>query len=937
MPTEEATELVERRRDWLVEGGELGMLVRNFDWSKTALGPLGAWSQSLRTTVNTCLNSKFPILVWWGSDKVAIYNDAYRPLLGQKHPRLLGQRGVEGSPEAWEVLGPLLDGVVASGQAAWSENQQLALDRHGFLEECYFTFSYSPIRRESGDVDGVSCAVTETTTHVLGERRSRTLNALAYRAAGATSVDQACRLAVEAFKDNPGDLPFALVYVADDRAHPARLAAAIRVAGLDGSDDLFRSGARGDWPLDLVLATGQPLVVEREDFQHGLGALCSTEEFPPKSALLMPFALSDAGSPSAVLVVGLSTALELDREYRSFLERIAEQLAMAAAKAYAIESADQRTVELAEVDRAKTDFFSNVSHEFRTPLTLMIGPTEDALASSERALRGTDLEIVYRNELRLLKLVNTLLDFSRIEAGRAEVSFEATDLGALTKDIAGTFRSAFERAGLNFDVRCDPIDGEVYVDRDMWEKIVLNLLSNAFKFTFDGGVFVTLRCHDERVSLRVHDSGVGIAAAELPRVFERFHRVAGTRSRSHEGSGIGLALVRDLARLHGGDISVESIEGESTSFTVSIPTGRAHLPADRVGAPRASGAVVQDAKAYVSEVLRWLPGAKAEEPAPPPSGSLVESLEPLSVPVAGARIIVADDNADMRQYLQRLLGRHWTVSVVADGAQALSLARKSVPDLILSDVMMPNLDGFGLLRALRADPRTASIPVVMLSARAGEAPRIAGLAAGANDYLIKPFSAKELIARVATHLELGRLRRASDLLLAEREELLVREREARREAEQASRSKDEFLAMLGHELRNPLAPIVTALQLIRLRENDPAEREHTIIERQLKHLTTLVDDLLDVSRITQGKIELKRQRVEISSVVARAIEIASPLLEQRKHVLTVNVPAEGLTAFVDPTRFAQVISNLLTNAAKYTEVDGRIRVAAWSEGGKLSL
>jgi signal transduction histidine kinase len=937
MPTPKTTELVERHRDWLVGGGELGALVRNLDWSKTSLGPLGTWSQSLRTTVSTCLNSTFPILVWWGSDQVAIYNDAYRPLLGKKHPRLLGQRGVEGWPEVWDVLLPLLEGVVASGNAAWSENQQLALDRRGFPEECYFTFSYSPIRRESGGVDGVSCAVTETTTHVLGERRSRTLNALAYRATGATSVDDACRLAVDAFTDNPGDLPFALVYVADDRAHPARLAAAIRVSGLDGSGDPLRSSARGDWPLDLVLASGQSLVVEGDDFQRGLGALCSKQAFPPKSALLIPFTLTEEGRPSAVLVVGLSTALEFDEQYRSFLERIAEQLATAVAHARAIEKADQRSVELAEVDRAKTDFFSNVSHEFRTPLTLMIGPTEDALASADRALRGPDLEIVYRNELRLLKLVNTLLDFSRIEASRAEVNFEATDLGALTKDIAGTFRSAFERAGLNFDVRCGPIEAEVYVDRDMWEKIVLNLLSNAFKFTLDGGVFVTLRYHDQRVSLSVQDSGVGIAAAELPRVFERFHRVAGTRARSHEGSGIGLSLVRDLARLHGGEISVESREGVGTNFTVTIPTNRAHLPAGRVGAPRADGTLVQHAKAYVSEALRWLPGSKAEEVAPPSSASLRESLEPLPVPVADARIIVADDNADMREYLQRLLGRHWTVNVVADGAEALSLARKSVPDLILSDVMMPNLDGFGLIRALRADPRTASVPVVMLSARAGEGPRIAGLAAGANDYLVKPFSAKELIARVSTHLELGRLRRAADQLLVEREELLVREREARREAEQASRAKDEFLAMLGHELRNPLAPIVTALQLIRLRENDPAEREHTIIERQLKHLMTLVDDLLDVSRITQGKIELKRERVEISSVVARAIEIASPLLEQRRHVLTVDVPAEGLTAFVDPTRFAQVISNLLTNAAKYTEVDGRILISASCAGGELLL
>jgi signal transduction histidine kinase len=285
----------------------------------------------------------------------------------------------------------------------------------------------------------------------------------------------------------------------------------------------------------------------------------------------------------------------------------------------------------------------------------------------------------------------------------------------------------------------------------------------------------------------------------------------------------------------------------------------------------------------------------------------------------------------------RLLGRHWQVTAVADGAQALSLALRNAPDLVLTDVMMPSLDGFALIRALRDDPRTASVPVVMLSARAGEGPRVAGLAAGANDYLVKPFSARELLARVSTHLELGRLRRAADVLLAEREQLLLREREARRDAEQASRAKDDFLAMLGHELRNPLAPIVTALQLLRLRGNDPAEREHTIIERQVTHLTTLVDDLLDISRITQGKIELKRESIELSAVVARAVEIASPLFEQRRHVLVVDVPLHGVSAFVDPTRFAQVISNLLTNAAKYTEVGGRIVVSAESTAGDVTL
>lgn len=916
----------------------MGALVRELDWSKTALGALGCWPQSLRTTVSTCLNSRFPLLICWGPEQVAIYNDAYQPLLGDKHPRSLGQRAADCWFEVWPTLGPRLQAVSSGGNANWSENERVMLDRQGLVEERYFTFSYSPIRQQSGAVDGVSCAVTETTAHVLGERRSRALSAIAEGAANSTSVDEACRSAMIAADGHPADMPFALVYMAGDSGHPARLIAATKLSGVEG---VLASepgdSVRGEWPLGLALSSGEPLLVRDDDYRRALGASRSEEACVPRSALLIPFAVSEEGKPSSVLVVGLGPAPVLDEPYRRFLTSVAELLAVAVAGARAFEVAERRTAELAELDRAKTAFFSNVSHEFRTPLTLMLGPTEDALASPERALCGADLEVVYRNELRLLKLVNTLLDFSRIEAGRVDVAFEVTDVAVLVRDVAGTFRAAFERAGLNFDIRCEASKEVVYVDRDMWEKIVLNLLSNAFKFTFNGGVFVTLRCQSGQLTLGVHDSGVGIPPSELTRVFERFHRIEGTRSRSYEGSGIGLALVRDLARLHGGDIAVESQEGKGTSFNVTIPTGSAHLPAASIRSRREGQSVEEQAKPYVTEVLRWLPGAAKGDELTPRAATLSGSLPPPATLPGAERILVADDNADMREYLTRLLGRHWQVTAVSDGAVALSRAKRSVPDLVLTDVMMPNLDGFGLLRALRADPRTASVPVLMLSARAGEGPRIAGLAAGANDYLVKPFSARELVARVSTHLELGRLRRAADLLLEEREQLLVREREARRDAEQASRAKDEFLAMLGHELRNPLAPIVTALQLMRLRGNDPAAREHTIIERQVLHLTTLVDDLLDVSRITQGKIELKRERVELSSVVKRAVELASPVLEQRQHRLLVDVPPSGVAVLVDPTRFAQVISNLLINAAKYTEVGGKIVISTRTKAGEVSL
>ena len=291
------------------------------------------------------------------------------------------------------------------------------------------------------------------------------------------------------------------------------------------------------------------------------------------------------------------------------------------ANARAYEQERQRAEALAELDRAKTAFFSNVSHEFRTPLTLLVGPLEDGLGDSSTPLPPVHRErqeVAHRNALRLMRLVNTLLDFSRIEAGRIDANYEPTDLAQFTTELAGVFRSAVEKAGLSLVVACDPLSEPVYVDRDMWEKIVLNLLSNAFKFTFEGQITVELRSGGDRVELRVSDTGVGIPEADLPRMFERFHRVKTCRARTHEGTGIGLALVQELARFHGGGVAVTSQEGRGTTFTVTIRTGTAHLPPERVSRHAAPSSTSVGALPYVEEALRWLP---ATDSSPAPAGA----------------------------------------------------------------------------------------------------------------------------------------------------------------------------------------------------------------------------------------------------------------------------------------------------------------------------
>ena len=380
------------------------------------------------------------------------------------------------------------------------------------------------------------------------------------------------------------------------------------------------------------------------------------------------------------------------------------------------------------------------------------------------------LELAQRNSLRLLKLVNSLLDFSRIEAGRLQASFESVDAATLTRDLASNFRSAMESAGLTFVVDCEPMDEPLFLDREMWEKIVLNLLSNAFKFTFAGTIAVRLRHDAAEAVLEVADSGVGIPQEEIPRLFERFHRVESTKGRTQEGSGIGLALVHELVKLHGGHIEVSSTLGRGTTFLVRVPLGAAHLPAERIKGQRSLVSSSTTSQAYVQEALRWIP-SDAEAPLAfeeIPAGAADRQFSA----TAGARILIADDNADMREYLRDLLAPHYSVEIVPDGQAALAAIARHRPDLVLSDVMMPRVDGFALLKALRSDESLRSIPLILLSARAGEESRIEGLAAGADDYLAKPFSARELTARIGAHLELARVRREATAALTESEERL---------------------------------------------------------------------------------------------------------------------------------------------------------------------
>ncbi|MDR7327348.1 MULTISPECIES: SpoIIE family protein phosphatase [Catenuloplanes] len=696
--------------------GPVGRDLAAVRWRETPLGPAEEWPQSLRTAVSLMLSSRFPMWMAWGPALTFFCNDAYRrDTLGRKYPWALGRPASEVWAEIWGDIGPRIETVLSTGEATWDEGLLLFLERSGYPEETYHTFSYSPLRDDAGAVVGMLCVVSEDTDRVIGERRMATLRDLGSDPSAIRSEEQVLAFACAQLGRNLRDLPFTLTYLFDDDT--ARLAGSTGIAGeVPAGLDTHTEGLV---PLDGV-----------DGLPHG------DWDQPPTEALVVPL-LQQGGTPYGFMVAGLNRFRPLDEGYRGFVELAAGHVASGVASARSYQAQQRRAEELAELDRAKTAFFSNISHEFRTPLTLIMGPVEDLRARIGAA--DPDLEVIHRNALRLGKLVNTLLDFSRIEAGRMQARYEPVDLAAATAELASVFRSAFERAGLRLDVDCPPLPHPVHVDRSMWEKVVLNLLSNALKFTFGGGVRVTVRPDGDRATVTVADTGVGVPPDEIPRLFERFHRIERARSRSNEGSGIGLALVKELVELHGGTITADSVLGEGTEFTIRLPFGTAHLPADAL---IPAGSTVPSAAApYVEEVSRWVPAAPSADAGAQPT------------------VLVADDNADMRDYLVRLLrSAGHRVESVADGQAALDAARLRHPDLIVSDVMMPLLDGLQLVAALRADPRTAGTPVLLLSARAGQEASIEGLEAGADDYLVKPFSSAELLARVRANLELSRLR-----------------------------------------------------------------------------------------------------------------------------------------------------------------------------------
>lgn len=920
---------------------EMAQRVAGFDWSATSLGPIAGWTPSLRAAVAMCLHSRHQMAIYWGADLNCLYNDAEREILGRLHPGALGLPARELLRDSWSLVGPQLQSVIDSANATWCEDQALNFDRHGRIEVGYFTYGYSPIFDDDGTVGGVLLVTEETTSRVLAERRLDALGQVAVRSLDAHDRQAACAGAVRALEGRP-DIPFGLIYLVGDNGRraalaaagglPAGLAAHAQVADLADSQAPIAAALR-----EAATAHAGGQLVDARLFIDG------SAQPPVQGAGQAYLAALRRGSSESVagfLVVGISDDFPFDEPYRRFLDVLAMGVGRSVAAARSREAERDRARSIAALDHAKTALLTNASHELRTPLTLITGPLEQALAQ-DGVPRGAleSMSLAHRSATRMLKLVDDLLDFSRVQAGERPGNFHPTDLSQMTAEVAAMFRSTAQRAGIELTVDCAPLAEPVWVDAEAWEKIVGNLLSNALKFTPEGAIEVTLHQRDREAVLKVTDTGIGIPVSERQRVFSRLYRVRDPRVSSREGSGIGLALTRQLVRLHDGTIEAQQPDGPGTRMVVTLPFGVDHLPPAMVSQEPVPTTPGSSAASLAADTGDWLRGHASACDHPDPS----ERAGDRAGPEAGGardvpRVLIAEDNADMRDYLARLLAARYSVHSVGDGEQALALAVADPPSIVITDIMMPRTDGLALLRALRADSRTHDVPIMLVSARADFESRRVGLELGADDYVSKPFAARELVARVQRVIDRSQARSAIA--------------EARGAAQERSRREGEMHALLD-DLKAAQRRVAAASDAERRRIernlHDGAQQRLMAIRLELALISdTLADDEGTLQRA------LARLHSELDEALAELRELAHglypPLLASdglaaalaaaaRRATMPVMIEADGIGRLPPAIEGAAYFCCLeaLQNAAKHAGAGAQATVALAVADGVLQF
>jgi signal transduction histidine kinase len=890
--------------EFLVGGGEMGERIRQFPWETSPLGRPEDWPQSLKTCVRIMLSSKQPIWIGWGEHLIKLYNDAYIDIVRGKHPGALGQPASVVWKDIWRDIEPMLERSMKKDEGTYVESQLLIMERSGFPEETYYTFSYTPVLGGDGRPEGIICYNTADTDRIINERSLRTMQQLD-TLAQKKSEEEVYAQAARALASNSLDFPFAAIYKVFQDGSKAEI---VSLAGIQMEDFTVQDTidlTRGEWnQTSLAQAVLDNRILQSSDYRRWKFLPKGSWDVPPRDFVDVPIKSANKKYPAAILTVGLNPYRKFDDAYRNFIQLIADQISLGVSNAQAYEEERKRAKALEELDKAKTLFFTNISHEFRTPLMLMLSPLEELLNKPALAVTGPErhnLEVTHRNAIRLLKLVNTLLDFSRIESGRNVATYVLTDITSFTKNLAANFRSLIEKANLRLVVDAEPVLKPVYIDRQMWEKIVFNLLSNAFKYTLEGTITLTLRPESDFIVLTVEDTGVGIPEQELPRMFERFHRIQNSAGRTYEGTGIGLSLIKELVRLHHGDISVESEVGKGSRFIVSIPFGKAHLNQAQVFATDPGFDDITPSL-YIEEAATLISPAEIT-----PSAEVDD--------VINDTILVVDDNADMRQHVQSLLHGRYNTIAATNGVDALKKIAEHRPSLILSDIMMPEMDGIELLRRVKDNPETTQIPVVLITARAGEDSKIQGLEIGADDYMVKPFSSNELLARIKSQLKIARTRRQ----FTEELERAVKERTE--ELIKANKELESFNYIASHDLQEPLRKIQTFIHLINKNKTNPAatEKYYEKIHASAHRMSQLINSVLNYSRLSGTSQEFSV--VDLNTVI-NDIRIDFELLiaEKQATILTDELPVVHANKF----QMNQLFSNLISNSLKFSQENPRI-------------
>ena len=736
-------------------------------------------------------------------------------------PEAFGQPGRIAWAILWDQMQPVFQEVLA-GNPVYRDNEYHDFGTYGdgLPLEMYYSYRFVPVISKEGKVIGMFNSATETTDQILAERRLATVRDMSEQMLLARTLKEYYSGIADVFEQNTHDAPFILCYsvfqgstdqstvtvdvtlestVGVPEGHPSairRTTIALShkprsafgrhadrlssptlsaISALSsGSGGMNHSSENQSWPIQEALSTRQCVVV---DDCRALMQGCPVRIFDriPVSAIVVPIC-SDTSIelPGSVLIIGLNIRRPFDTHYDAWIHVLRSNLASAQQSVKAREAEQKRLDDNAAMERAKSAWFRGAAHDLRSPLTLINGPLEDLLASNMLPGQKHQLMTAKRSTDRLLLLVNALMDFSRLEAGRVEAKFVPTDLPLFVTEIAELFRPAVERLRIQYLVQTPQHDQLVYIDPVLFETVVTNLIGNALKYTEKGSIAVRLD-FGKFAEISVIDTGVGIPRDELGMVTQWYHRATNSIHAGTQGTGLGLALVKELLRLHNGDLLISSQTAEESggahgsTFTARVPLIERACTSNVVQPTETFG---EYGKAVVRDAMRWTVDNETDSSSERGGDSQGAAQSRLSEGIMFEKsdvLMLVDNNLDMREYLRRVFAPYCTIVEAYNGAEALRMATLNPPNLILTDVMMPKMSGLELLAEMRKDPSTRLIPMVLISAMTGDEARVDGLMMGAEDYLEKPFKPKELIARVHLHMQVGKKRAKLERNFAERE------------------------------------------------------------------------------------------------------------------------------------------------------------------------